>query len=329
MIVADSALWGMGYNPMNVPGGYIFTGIVTGVASDENGTTYDVEVRTNEGRTTLSCRQMVKFGDFYNFEEVPITTPLVKGSVVSKFVPSPDNYAQKVGEIVCVAVIGKGFREGIILGGINHPSRKKKGDEGEYLSSFNGLKTSIKKDGSYKIEFQGIDASAISISKVPVTPAFPPSIFVPTIKGSYFTFEKDGSYEVSDASITLAQSIRIDKTLGFISFESGKVSIKMEKLTNKLSVAALDGEMKFTKGLTIKSLDTEISSLKSTKIKSPKIAIGFGSVELIDVIGKLVDAIGAVTPIHPLGPCSPLTASPTWIPVKLLKAQLELIKGSL
>ena len=330
-IVQDSTIWTDASRMPIMPGGRIFTGIVISVVEGdgEDEPIIDVEIETPDGRTRVFCRQMIKSGDVYNYEERPLRSPKVSIDMVSKIKEIPHSYASRVGETVVVAIIGDLFKEGVILGGIRHPAQKRESDSGEYLSIFNGLKTSIKTDGSYTVTFQGKNLSEEAINLVPFMPVIPPAVYVPALKGSFFGFDAKGSYEVSDAALALPQSIKIDKVGGSINIESGTVSMKMEKLTSKLSMSAIDAEMSFTKSFKVTTLDTEISSLKSVKIKSAQIAIGFGSVELLDLIDKLIDAVGLLTPIHPLGPCSPLTATPTWAQIIALKAQLNLIKGSL
>ena len=328
-IVKDSSLWMGGASKLTLPGGSIFTGIVADITEDNGYMRISVEIETNFGRTRIFCRQMTKFGGVYDYEEFPLNQSKIPIKMIPGIVDIPFSFSNRVGEMVVVAVIGDVFQEGIILGGLKHPSREREAEDGEYLSVFNGLKTSIKTDGSYTVTFQGINSAKIAVDLQPLAPVFPPATYLPALKGSFFGFDAKGSYEVSDAALALPQSIKIDKVGGSINIESGIVSMKMEKLTSKLSMSAIDASMSFTKSFKVTTLDTEISSLKSVKIKSAQIAIGFGSVELLDLIDKLIDAVGLLTPIHPLGPCSPLTATPTWAQIIALKAQLNLIKGSL
>jgi hypothetical protein len=110
---------------------------------------------------------------------------------------------------------------------------------------------------------------------------------------------------------------------------AGKVEISLTKATEVLDIK--------TKSMTVAALEKMTSSTKeyslaassTVKIKSPKIAIGKDGVELLDQIVKAIDKLGAVKPISPVGPCTPLMATPEWAEVSAIKAKIEQIKGSL
>jgi hypothetical protein len=269
---------------------------------------------------------MAKFGHPYHYESFS----LHKNETTPTLLPV-DSYAARSGEIVVVAELPNA--EGIIIGCLKHPSRKSQlSEDSTYLSSFNGLKKEIKTDGSYKVTFNGAFLPTVKLQlKAPIMlPTLPEAaIHNPLVAGSYYSFEKDGSFEVSDAAKVLPQSIKIDKTGGTTKITSGLVTINIDKKTQKIQVACIDADISAKKSFKVSSAQVEISGLTGVKIKGAKIAIGFGGVELIDSIVKLIDAIGLLVVPHHLGPCSPITGSPTWIQVELIKAKLTLIKGSL
>ena len=71
-----------------------------------------------------------------------------------------------------------------------------------------------------------------------------------------------------------------------------------------------------------------IQSSTRAYIKSPKVAIGKDGIELLDELAKLVDALGLVIPISPVGPCTSLKSSPNWPQVEAVKAKIKEITGS-
>jgi hypothetical protein len=333
MIVRDSSLWQDSESKMSVLPGSIRTGMIIDKIDDkEFGTTiYLVEVNHYGRRYTLTCHQMVKHGHPYNYEQYGMR---VSESIIPPKIDPAIQNGTRSGEVVVVAELPS--NEGIILGALKHPARSSPvpAEDEAYISSFNGLKTEIKDDGSYRVTFNGKTLPTVTAqlkSPIMLPPiALPDEIaYNPLTAGSYFTFDADGSYEVSDGSKILPQSIKIDKTSGTTTITSGLVSIAIDKKTQKIDASCLDMSISATKSFKIDSAQIEMSGLTGVKIKGAKIAIGFGGVELIDSIIQIIDGIGALVIAHPLGPCSPVLSSPTWIQIELIKAKLTLIKGSL
>jgi hypothetical protein len=64
-------------------------------------------------------------------------------------------------------------------------------------------------------------------------------------------------------------------------------------------------------------------------VNSPKVAIGNGTIELLDQLTQLIDALGKVTPISPVGPCTSLNEVEDWHVVEQIKANINKIKGTL
>jgi hypothetical protein len=62
-------------------------------------------------------------------------------------------------------------------------------------------------------------------------------------------------------------------------------------------------------------------------MKSPQVAIGTAEVELLEQLAKLIDKLGAVAPISPVGPCTPLMATPQWPDVMAIQAKIKQITG--
>lgn len=329
MIIRDSTL----YTPSSISNtnkmdGEVRVGIIREAKynTQQDNLFYLVEV-THKGLSyILNCRQMTKFGDVYNYEEWGARN--VNIPIQGK--PKPRNYSNRVGEVVIVAHLGGSPNDGIILGSMKHPARQSeiKSNSMQYVSEFNGLKTSIDQDGAYKIIFKGTPITVPALKGAVATGKIPQPTYDTTKSGSYLTFEKDGSFEVSDAH-PFVQTIRLDKTNGIISIASGAVDISISKKNSSFTLNATESKIDSKKSLTISTLSTSIESLKEIKIKSAKIAIGFGGVELVDSLIKIVDAIGTLVVSSPVGPCSPIKSAPTWAQLEQIKTKLSTIKGSL
>ncbi len=340
MIISDSSLYKHPYSVGKSKESDIRIGIVRSeIYIKENDTySYRVDVQTRGRRYTLVCRQMEKFGDTYNYEEWKARTGGPKAPI-----PSPPVFARMVGEVVVVAHIDGSGDEGIILGCLRHPSRKTKltATKLSYASEYNGLETTIDNDGAWKIKFQGTPKNAGMISKLPYGSPIPPALYDPTSSGSFLTFDKTGSFTLSDANKSLPQTIKIDKPNGKISIFSGNVSIVIEKNSKKISVVNSDTEVKSEKSFKLTTQATEINSSKTFKLKSPKIAIGSGGTELLDHICKFMDevsklaqALSQETHTGNFGyPTSPPLNAAAYTAVKSavdgFKSKVSAIKGSL
>jgi len=328
-IVQDSSIYKSSSATVGTGYGEIRIGIIREEIYDADSNTfhYLVEIQRKGRRTVMSCRRMVRFGDPYNYEEWNMRPNKDVGKI-----PLPNNYRTRLGEVVVVAPIDGNYSDGVILGSMRHPAHKPKtiSKEISYSSEFNGLETTIDKEGAYKVKFQGTPISATKAEKLPNGSIIPPAAYNPAITGSYFTFEKDGSYEVSDANLKQPQKIKIDKPGGKFTITSGAVVIEIDKNSKKITTKCADYELNAEKSFKVKTGDSgEIETSKTIKIKSAKIAIGSGSVELLDTLIKLVDALGTLIVNSPVGPCSPLQAAPTWSQVVELKTKISSIKGSL
>lgn len=332
-MIKDSSIWRDISSIAVVPNNPIVTGVVVDKTDDKElgSVRYFVDVASNGRRYQIQCIQMVRFGSPYNYEQYTYTK---MENIIPPALPdvNPLDYGLKSGDTVIVAQLSGS--EGVILGAVKHPKRKSQvpADDVGYESCYNGIKTQIKKDGSYKITFQGKPLPTVDAQlKLPImTPTLPDALaYNPLISGSSFGFDEKGGYEVTDASVVLPQSIKIDKAGGTTTITSGLVTIAIDKKTQKIDVSCIDAAISAKKSVKIDTTQLEMSGLAGVKIKGAKIAIGFGGVELIDSIIQLIDNIGLLVIPHHLGPCSPVSASPTWAQILALKVKLSLIKGSL
>jgi hypothetical protein len=274
---------------------------------------------------------MTKWGGAFNFEEYRVRPWVGKVSSGLMAPASADKFDLRAGDVVLVAYLEGQSREGVILGGLNHPARKEKTKTGniEYISMFNGIETQIRKDGSYKITFKGLPINEAQLLIPPTGVPVPAPIFNPLISGSFYGFDKDGSYVVSDGK----QFIKILKspTAGAMVLVSGKNRIDlggniaqgtMGFKTDNLVMEGMKASLKASLSLNIEATQTSI--------KSTQVAIGNSQFELFKGLDELIDAIGSVVITSPVGTCTPIMASPQWAS-KILPIQIKIkaVTGSL
>jgi len=332
--VLDSSISKIGSNPSNTlakPSGSIHMGVIRGQIDDALpfSLIYIVEAVIGGQKVMIRCRQLSKFGDPFNYEEWSLREDSLKSGARITF-----GFTSRVGEVVIVAPLDGKYAEGVIIGAIKHPSRahklNPKKDGLSYISEFNGLETTIDKYGAYKIKFKGAAKNSDAINKLNGEPSIPEPEYNTDIGGAYFSFQKDGSYELTDGNSKLPQSLKIDKPNGKFTITSGDVSIDIDKNSKKISVSCEQYQVDASKILKLSSKsDIQLNAIKTIKIDAAKIAIGHGNVELIDTVLKLIDAFGTLIVNSPMGPCSPLKSAPTWAQILALKNKLSVIKGSL
>lgn len=280
--VRDSSLWGNSKieDFKNKKDDSIRIGIVQSESYSalRDETIYMVSVYSTNGQITMPCLRMTRFGSPYNYEEYTRQTYELKDGIIDtkyqmRYLP---------GEIVVVASINGGRNSGlnvsgIILGSINHPYRKEslnRKNEVAYISEFNGIETYISKNGEYRQTFRGIQKNIAELRKAPTGEQLPEPEYDKQIEGSYYQFDKNGSWKVSDeAPDDLIQSIMIDKKNGKIEIKSGKTSLIIDKKKESYSIVNkiidIKSEESFsltTKKTTVKS--TDLFELEAQKIKT-------------------------------------------------------------
>jgi hypothetical protein len=329
MLVRDSSLYSNGYT-QNIKrlNGELKVGITKEVRHDDafGCLLYLVEVTTHGLTYILNCRLMSRFGDAYNYEEWgrrSIHTPSPVGQKLE--------YSKKVGEVVLVAHIGGSTSDGVIVGSLSHPARQSKLQPNEiaYYSEFNGLETKIDPDGAYTVTFKGTPTTVSSLNGAAGSGKIPDPEYNENIAGSYLGFDSKGNFTVTDSGSKTEQSIKIDKSNGKTTITSGTVTLEISGSNKAISVTADDVKINGSKTFAVKSKTVSIEASDSAKLKASKVAIGYGSVELIDTLIKLIDAVGTLVVSSPVGPCSPIQTAPTWAQLIQIKTQLSSIKGSL
>ena len=290
---------------------------------DKGGIIYLVDVFYQGREISMGCTLMTRFGGPHNFEEYTPRNWL-------KFPPhllhpsSADRHEYRAGDRVIIVALDGDFRNGVILGSLRHPSRSRLTPDGEiaYLSRFNGLDTEIRQDGTYKVTWRGLPANDKLLDLAPVGVEVPAPKFNPLIAGSFYGFDNTGSYTVSDGKKQMIKIVK-DSLGGTMAIVSGDTRIDLATDATTITSAALNinsDSVKIRGGDEVFIDGGEISL-------NGKISIGFGPIELLDTLIKLVDELGNVTVTSPVGTCTPIMTSPNWAAVVLLKTQIEQIMG--
>lgn len=284
---------------------------------------YLVEVQLDGRQIPVICQQLVKFGGPHNFEEFKYRPWSRKVPSTANSPLSASTYDLRSGDVVLVAFINGKSREGVILGALQHPSRKVilKSDQIEYASRYNGLETQIRKDGSYRVVFNGLPLNDTLLDAPPGVPLIEAK-FNPLTSGSFFGFDSDGSYIASDGS----QYLKMKKSIasGSIVLVSGKNRIDLggNKALGTMGLKT-DSLVTDSKKTSIKSaLSYKVETL-SASIKATKMAIGSSQFELFDGLSQLIDAIGSIVITSPTGTCAPIQTSPQWVS-KIIPLQIKI-----
>lgn len=297
----------------------------------DDSTRYIVEVFVDGRQVPVSCIPLTRFGGAHNFEEVRLR-PWLK--VKSGTLPpgTADKYALRSGDTVVVAFINGSAKEGIILGGVRHGSRPESTTPGniQYHSRFNGIETQISSDGSYKVLFNGLPVND-ALLNIPSGTQVPPPVFNPFIAGSFFGFDANGNYVVSDGGDSYMKIWKTATDRALIAVSGGNKlelggnfvkSVTSLKTDEMVLEASLNASMKANAKVTIQGFDTSI--------KTMKLAIGNDQFELIDGLIKLIDAMGSLVITSPSGTCLPFATAPQWsVKVLPIKIALQLIKGTI
>lgn len=329
-IIDDSSLWPNQNSFLNITNTHeIKMGLVRAQEYIEKTDSYIyiVEALGNGRRVMMRCRLMSRFGDVYNYEE---WTPRFNKVTSSKDDPEPWDYKVRVGEVVMVVAIDGGHSEGVILGSLKHPARKSKlkKEEYSYNSQYNGIETTIDKDGAWKVTFKGIPKNEKDLYK-DTKNGIKEAEYDEKLMGTFIGIDKEGSIEFNDFDTEEKQNIQINKKEGKINIKSGTISLILDKKEKSIKISNEITEIESKKNFKLKTEELSFDASKSVKIKSAKIAIGGDGTELIDSLLKIVDAIGKLIINSPQGPCAPFNSAPTWSEIESIKSKLSSIKGSL
>lgn len=329
-MIKDSSIWvdPSSFKVVNRMDNAVRIGIIKKMVNDadSNELRWLVEIQDNGRKVNLNCRALRKFGGVYNYEDA--------GMRGYKYTDSPDpvaNYNSKAGDTVLVALLNGQGREGIILGGIVHPARMPTldSDEGpQYQSEFNGVETMINSDGEWILTFKGQPTNLDELDNIPSSP-LPDPEYDMDVGSSFQKFDKQGGWTVSDNASEDPQSVVIDKAGGTLTITAGKVSLTLTKGSEDSTLATKTLVVNAETSIMATTKDYSMDASGTVKIKTPKIAIGSDSVELLEQLNQLITKLGAVQPISPLGPCTPLMATPQWSQVTQVQSKINEIKGTL
>lgn len=238
-IISDSAVWRDNYSDKvkNNKDTDIKIGMVRGVRFSEEDSTllYDVEIWSHGTFVTTYCKPMVRFGGIYNYEEY-IQRPYVPGENNA----SQGSFQFKAGDQVVVAYLGGDAREGLILGGIKHLGRSDaidfEQDSISYISVFNGIETTIDKDGQFTQTFKGQPTNLEQLLNSPDGSEIEKPIYNKEIGGSYYQWDKTGSFMLTDNAQEKPISFHIDKPNGKLNINVGDTSLKIDKNSDTISI---------------------------------------------------------------------------------------------
>ena len=232
-IVPDSSVW---INRKSFSAAFhqdsaLYTGMVRSVEndSDTGELRYMVEVHYRGDTLPVSCRMMRRFGGAFNYEDT-----IMQGYTYK----TPQGIAAKAGDHVLVGMLGGQGREGVILGGLTHPTRQSLDSSNgpECRSEFNGIETYINKDGEYTQTFRAQPTNLSDLDKERTDPVPLPK-YDTDVGGSYCKWDKTGSFTVCDMAKD-PQHFFMDKKNGTIELVSGKVSLKFDKGAQSVNYSA-------------------------------------------------------------------------------------------
>lgn len=306
---------------------YLRTGIVKSVdLSSDSDLRYLVEVLDKNDKIPINCRMMTRFGGVYNYEDV------VYRGYKTNDKPDPiQNLDAKAGDIVIVAFFNGEGREGIILGGITHAARDVTLDATlgpQYMSEFNGMNTNINANGEWILTFRGQPTNLSGLLNLP-RDEIPAPIYDTNIGSSFMKFDMNGGWTVSDNATSDPQSFVIDKAAGTVTTTSGQISLKMTKADQSVILTSKTLTINSSESISENTKDYHLIASATAKFDSPKVAIGHQDVELLDQLTQLIDALGKILPLSPVGPCTMLNTVADWPVIESIKAKINQIKGSL
>ena len=116
----------------------------------------------------------------------------------------------------------------------------------------------------------------------------------------------------------ISSSITIAKTSSYVNITSMSSKLNVSGFDASISVGAkivtintIDGQpdkvndKKVESRVSIKTENSTIEATKTLEIKSPKIAIGQNGSELLSLLVELIDTLGGIQVITPMGPANP------------------------
>jgi hypothetical protein len=329
-IIKDSSLWGSSASVAGISrkDPFIRIGIIRSVITDQETSDlrYIVDIQNRNDSISVNARPLYRFGGAFNYEE-----SVGRGYRTDDKQDAVNSFVAKAGDTVLVAFLNGESREGVILGGLTHPARFSTLDPAagpQYRSEFNGIETEINENGEYTLTFKAVPTNIGALNTIPGA-RLPIPEYDLEVGTSFLKIDKTGSIEINDNSQQGVQNLRLNKPDGIISINSGNINITMTKSSEQIDIKSKMLNITSDDQINEKTLNYTLNASSSTKIQSPKVAIGTDSIELLDQLSKLIDALAKVTPISPVGPCTPLGTTPQWPEVASIQSKIKEITGSL
>jgi len=272
-IVKDSSIWknSQHHSLLNNTTYSIRVGMVREhmFFDDSSETRYVVEVWKNNRLYPMTCvRANSRFGGIFNYEEYTH-----RGFNPGKTNVSLGNFQFVPGDTVIVAAADGNSREGFILSSINHfgrPERIPANEETAYASEFNGLQKVIAYSGGYTVTFNGTPTNIDKLKEAPTGEDLPLPEYNSTIAGSYYQFDKNGSFTICDNE---EQSILVDKPSGKIVIASGSTLLTIDKSAESLSITNKKSTFDSTNEFNISTKKVSIDAQSLVDIKASDIKI--------------------------------------------------------
>ena len=323
----SGAINGNRYSDTKIRVGVVYEEIV-GENSGE--TTYTVMVSVGSHDVPVTCVRMSRFGGAHNYEEYNLRAyEDAAGTGLNK------PYSQRAGDVVVIAFLDGSARKGVILGGIRHSSRTEKLTANKtpaYISRFNGIEKTISEEGALTYTYRGsTPASEASLKTIPTGIPILEAVDDPIAAGSTFGFNEDGNFCATDGD---AQSIVVNKDKlggGNIVLTSGSTTVTLAGGAGGQEVTidtVGDVTISTVKNVDISGLDISLNANKAIAIES-KLGVSITSAgsELLDLIITLIDELGAVKVVAPMGPCTSLNETPMWLKVVAVKLKITSMMG--
>lgn len=272
-IVNDSSIYqdeGQ-YSALHKTNGSLKTGQVIKVntRTETEELVFMVEVFVSGIKIPVPCSRTFRFGGVYNYEE--FTYRAFNGQPEDEGTIGDETY--KPGDVVLVAFLDGDAREGIIIGGLNHPGRKNKfkDDSIVYASEFNGIETTINIDGEYRQTFKGQPTNLDLLNDTPSGEEIPEAEYDEEVGSSYWEWDKTGSYTLTDNATEKPIKINIDKPGGILNINVGDTSMVIDKNSDTISISNKITDISSETSLSITTKDTNIDSSSSINAKSAAI----------------------------------------------------------
>jgi hypothetical protein len=234
---------------------------------------------------------------------------------------------------------------GVILGSypsINAQSPWKSDGTIAHYSSIMGLEQKITNTGSYSITFNGPPKNWREMLETKEIKKVLP--VKDTVRGgTELRFLEDGSFIVSDNRKNkdkkdISSKIIISKQSSTISIVSSSSAVivngtagSVNTSAKTISINTVDGQPKKINDkevegtVNVKTENASVEATKTFKVKSPKISIGKDDAELLTLLVELIDVLGGIQVITPMGPANPFQTDvkSDWTKISKIKDKIK------